>query len=208
MMRLRPNRRHARKAFRLRRWLRREEGNALWVSVLLMATMVWVGFVSVRNSTSELKVAGNLREGLLLTQAAEGAMQRVTGLCNLNPNTFDTVIRNVTDAQLVGSPQPMINCDATTNLCDLHPQLTGRSEFHGFNTNYVPSTDPDGRGDYNYTVVAQSHGPPVRLARTEKFCAMKYDVVVEARAPGTGDQPVFAGRTTITVQPVPCGVGR
>ena len=189
---------------RLYRRLGSDSGNALWVSILLMTTMVWVGYVSMRNTTNELKVAGNLREGLLLRQAAEGAMNKVTGMCNLSSGPFGQVLRDITDTSVAGSPIPLITCDATTGNCTLNPNLTKKSEFLKLVTNYAPTLDPDGRGEYSYRVLAQSHGPEIKLPLSDRFCMRKFDLVVETWAPGSGDPPSFAGRTTLVVQPVPC----
>jgi len=188
---------------RFRRIRHDERGNALWVSVLLMSTMVWVAYVSVQTSTTELKVAGNMREGMLLRQAAEGALDRVAAICDVKPDVFASAAFTATGNSVIGAPEVLLDCDASTGTCTLHPELKqNRAEYHAFVPAFGPFPDPHGRDEYSYTVTLHSHGPPIHIPRSEKFCMAKYDLVIEARAP-TGSES-FQARSTIAAQPVPC----
>ena len=166
--------------------------------------MVWVAYVSVQSSTTELKVAGNLRQGMLLRQAAEGALDRVTNLCDINPEVFADKTFEITKNSVVGTPEILLDCDASLGTCTLHSAFkTGRAEFQSFSNVFGPFSDPHHRDQYSYTVALHSHGPPQKMPRTEKFCMAKYDLVVETHAP-IGNES-FQARSTIAAQPVRCG---
>ena len=186
----------------LPRRLRSEQGNALWVSVLLMSTMVWVAYVSVQKSTTELKVAGNLRQGMLLRQAAEGALDRVAFLCSIRPDAFASANIVAAKTSVVGTPAVLLDCDGATSLCALHPALAGMGEYQTFSPVFGPFNDPHLRDRYSYKVTLNSHGPPQAIPLSEKFCMAKFDMVIEASAPGSAEK--FQARSTIAAQPVAC----
>ncbi|NOZ86654.1 MAG: hypothetical protein GXP49_10360 [Deltaproteobacteria bacterium] len=188
----------------LRRLERQENGNALWVSVLLISTMVWVGFVSVRLTTSELKASGNLRETQLLKQVTEGALNQLVGLCDRNPSQFAEKSWEVNNPFTLGTPVAALNCSATAGTCTLDPKFTSAAEFRDFVGAFTPTFDPHGRGGYDYSVFLFNHGPEIPMALDGKFCMQKLDVLVQSKAPGTGDQPLMFSRGTITAQPVAC----
>jgi len=172
--------------------------------------MVWVGFLSVRNTSTDLQISGNLREVMMLRQAAEGALQKMNGLCNLNPTDF----ARASDSLAVGPSlvTDAFKCTWDTSVdphvgtCALDPKFTGMKEFKSLPTTFTPTLDAEQiRGAYNFRVSLSNHGAPMQIALSDQdFCMQKYDVLVRASTPGSAAEEQFTARSTLTVQPVPC----
>ena len=71
--------------------INRQNGAALVVSLVILIAMTMLGITSMRSSSTELTMAGNLRESELTFQAAEAGLRSAEAIVNnsISPSIFD-----------------------------------------------------------------------------------------------------------------------
>lgn len=108
--------------------VKNQDGSALLITIMALMTMTVLGLIAMKNSTTELTIAGNERQAKLAFFTAESARGYVIGHGELYN---DTVITN-------GSADFPDDTDDFTTLS------TGTNQ-------YIQSKDPDGDGTFeNY----------------------------------------------------------
>lgn len=77
-----------------RRGFKKQQGAALVVSLIILVAMTMVGITSMKSSSTEMTMAGNLRESALTFQAAEAGLSSAEAILiagNNPPNMLDNI---------------------------------------------------------------------------------------------------------------------
>ena len=82
---------------------KRQDGAALVISLLMLIAMTMMGVTSMRGASTELTMAGNLRESSITFQAAEAGLKTAEGLLRTGADPANIIPQNTAEPDYLES---------------------------------------------------------------------------------------------------------